>query len=413
MKPFLRTVHLWAGLIFGTILVLQGLTGSALSWIHELDAGLNPGLLRVAPPPGLREGDALRIAPSSVQAVHDALANDARYGKPSMLELPGRAGEVYVAWYRPGKEDSSWKQPVTRQVMVDPATLAVTGERNWGEAGLSRPLLMPTLFHFHRYLLAGEGGKVVIAVQGVALVLMAVTGIVLWWPRMTLQALANALKVRFGGNWSRFSFQLHRSAGFFLAPVLLFLGFSGVHFNMPTWTTPVVETVARLTPAAKPENRSPAALPRLPVAQAVAAAQARFPAARVGRVSFPAGAKAPYEVRVRQPGELRQGPGATRISIDARDGSVLRVADPLGGTGGDRFVAALFPLHSGEAFGNAGKAFISIVGLAPLVFFVTGIVMWLKFRRKPKKGPKNGAKGGAARAGAGAKEAAARAGMAV
>ncbi|HAV35204.1 MAG TPA: hypothetical protein DCX52_02415, partial [Massilia sp.] len=56
MKPLLRTVHLWAGLVFGTILVLQGLTGSALSWIHELDATLNPGLLRVAPAPGLRAG---------------------------------------------------------------------------------------------------------------------------------------------------------------------------------------------------------------------------------------------------------------------------------------------------------------------------------------------------------------------
>ena len=392
MKPFLRTVHLWAGLVFGTILVLQGLTGSALSWIHELDAMLNPGLLQVAPPPGLRAGAALRIAPAEVQAVHDALARDARYGKPNMLELPERAGDVYVAWYRPGKAQSLWQQPVTRQVMVDPATRTVLGERNWGEAGLSRPLLMPTLFHFHRYLLAGEGGKVVIAVQGVALALMAITGIVLWWPRMTLQAIANALKVRFGGNWPRFSFQLHRSAGFFLAPVLLFLGLSGVHFNMPTWTTPLVETVATVTPNAKPENRAPASLPTISVAQAVAAAQAHFPAARVGRVSLPAGAQAPYEVRVRQPGELRQGPGATRISIDARDGAVLRVADPLGGRAGDRFLGALFPLHSGEAFGNAGKAFISIAGLAPLVFFVTGIVMWVKFRRKPKKGAKKNPK---------------------
>ena len=50
------------------------------------------------------------------------------------------------------------------------------GERNWGEAGLTRPLLVPTLFHLHRYLLAGEAGKVVIAVQGVALALMTLTG---------------------------------------------------------------------------------------------------------------------------------------------------------------------------------------------------------------------------------------------
>jgi uncharacterized iron-regulated membrane protein len=384
MKPFLRTVHLWTGLVFGLILVLQGLSGAALSWIHELDAMLNPGLLQVAPPPGLRAGAPLRVQPSQVQAVHDALALDARYGKPNMLMLPERAGDVYVAWYRPGKPDSAWKQGVTRQVMVDPATLAVLGERNWGEAGLSRPLLMPTLFHLHRYLLAGEAGKVVIAVQGVALVLMTLTGIVIWWPRMTLAAIGNALKVRFGGSWPRFSFQLHRSAGFFCAPVLLFLGFSGVHFNTPEWVAPLIGAVAPVTPNEKPVNRSAPGLPQLAVADAVAAAQARFPEARVGRVNFPAGASQPFEVRLRQPGELRQGPGATRVSIDARDGAVLRVADPLRGQGGDRLVAALFPLHSGEAFGAAGKAFISFIGLTPLAFFVTGIVVWLKFRRKPK-----------------------------
>lgn len=385
MKPVLRTVHLWTGLIFGTILVLQGLTGAALSWVHELDALLNPGLLHVAPPPAMRDGEPLRVRPAQAQAVHDLLAADARYGKPSMLMLPERAGEVYVAWYRPGKPASNWEQAVTRQVMVDPASLAVLGERNWGEAGLSRPLLVPTLFHLHRYLLAGEAGKVVIAVQGVALALMTLTGIVIWWPRMTRSAIVHALSVRFGGSWPRFSFQLHRSAGALCAPVLLFMAFSGVHFNMPTWVAPLVGTVATVTPNDKPVNRSSAALPALSLAEAMAAAQARYPEARVGRVNFPAGASQPWEVRVRQPGELRQGPGATRISIDARDGSILRVADPLRGTGGDRFLAALFPLHSGEAFGAAGKLFISLLGLMPLAFFVTGIVVWLKFRRKPKK----------------------------
>lgn len=385
MKPLLRTVHLWTGLVFGTILVLQGLSGSLLSWVHELDAMLNPGLLHVAPPPAMRAGDPLRVQPSRVQAVHDLLAADARYGKPSMLMLPERAGDVYVAWYRPGKEKSAWKQPVTRQVMLDPATLAVLGERNWGEAGLSRPLLVPTLFHLHRYLLAGEAGKVVIAVQGVALALMTLTGIVIWWPRMTRSAIANALSVRFGGSWPRLSFQLHRSAGFFCAPVLLFMGLSGVHFNMPAWVAPLVGAVATVTPNEKPVNRSSAALAPLSVAEAMAAAQARYPEARVGRINFPAGPAQPWEVRVRQPGELRQGPGATRVSIDARDGAVLRVADPLRAPGGDRFLAALFPLHSGEAFGTAGKVFISFVGVLPLAFFVTGIVVWLKFRRKPKK----------------------------
>ena len=384
MKSIARLVHLWTGLIFGAILVVLGLTGSALSWIHELDTALNPGLLHVAPPSGALAGAPLRVDPRTSQQVGDMLSRDVRYGRPNMVELPERAGDVFVAWYRPTPTASAapWVQAVTRQVMVDPANLAVTGERNWGEAGLSRPLLMPTLFHIHRYLVAGETGKVVVAVTGVALVLVILSGMILWWPRMARSALWHALTVRHGGSWPRFSFRLHRAGGFFAAPFLLVTAFSGVHFNMPQWVTPVVNAISPVTPHAKPMNRNPRTGEGIAVADAIAAAQASFPEGWVSRVSYPAKAGQPFEIRVRQPGELRQGPGATRISVDSGDGSVLRVIDPERARGGDRFLAWLFPLHTGEAFGLAGRIFISLFGFVPLAFFVTGLVIWIKLRKK-------------------------------
>lgn len=389
MKPFLRTVHLWTGLTFGTILVVLGLTGSLLSWIDELDSMLNPGLLQVAPPSNMRPGEPLRVDASRVQAATDALVADPRYGRPSMLELPERAGDVFVAWYRPAPaaNGAPWKQPVTRQVMVDPANLAVTGERNWGEAGFSRPLLMPTLFHIHRYLVAGDVGKMVIAVTGVSLLLMTLTGIVLWWPRMAKAALWKAITVRHGGSWPRFSFQLHRAGGFFAAPMLLITAFSGVYFNAPEWVTPAIKTVSTVSPGGKLANKSVPSGSRVSSAEAVAAAQAEFPEGRVSRLTFPARPDQPYEARVRQPGELRMGPGATRISIDSGNGAVLRVIDPVRAQGGDKFISWLFPLHTGEAFGTAGRVFISLFGLVPLAFFVTGLVVWLKLR-KPVKAPR-------------------------
>ena len=387
MKPFIRTLHLWTGLSFGAILVVLGLTGSLLSWIHELDAMLNPGMLQVAPPSHMRTGDSWRIDAALVQSATDTLAANPDYGRPSMLELPERAGDVFVAWYRPAPapDAAPWVQAVTRQVMVDPATLAVTGERNWGEAGLSRPLLMPTLFHIHRYLVAGEVGKLVIAVTGVSLLLMTASGIVLWWPRMAKAAIWKALTVRHGGSWPRFSFQLHRAGGFFAAPMLLVTAFSGVYFNMPGWVTPAIKAVSTVTPNGKLSNQS-AARGGVSAADAVTAAQAQFPAGRVSRLSFPAKPGLPFEVRVRQPGELRMGPGATRISVDSGDGKVLRIIDPVRATGGDKLISWLFPLHTGEAFGTAGRVFISLFGLVPLAFFITGLVVWLKLR-KPVKAP--------------------------
>jgi uncharacterized iron-regulated membrane protein len=383
MKRYVRLVHLWTGLVFGTLLVLQGLTGAALSWRHELDRLLNPGLLHVAPPPQLRDGGPMRVSPATAQAALDRLSADPRYGRPTLLMFPERAGDVFIAWYRPVPAPT-WTQGVTRQVMLDPATLAVTGERNWGEAGLSRPLLMPTLFHLHRYLMAGEGGKVVVAIEGIALMLAALTGLVVWWPKMTAAAIGHALTVRFGGSWPRLSFQLHRSAGFFVAPLFLFTGFSGVHFNMPAWITPAIKAVAPLPAQGKAVNLSDPASPRIGPRLALESAQAAFPEARITRLTMPAGPSQPYEVRVRQEGELRHGDGATRISVDGGDGKVLRVLDPMRATGGDAFIATLYPLHTGEAFGLAGRAWISLYGLMPLAFFVTGLVVWIKFRRARK-----------------------------
>jgi uncharacterized iron-regulated membrane protein len=385
VKEALRIVHLWTGLVFGFILVILGLTGTAIAWYDELDAALNPTLLHAPPPPGMAAGAPLRLDPAEIQQVFERLEMDPAYGRPTQLTLPAAAGEVVVALYRPAvKTESPWRNDVTRQVMVDPMTLQVTGERNYGEFGVSGPLLMPTLFHLHRYLLAGENGKWTVAVAGVSALITCLTGLVLWWPRLTWRALVQSVSVRYGGNWPRFNFQLHRSAGFFALPVLVMLSFSGVYFNKPDWVTPAVAAVSEWKPRVPAKNLSATGEP-VALADALLAAQARFPEGRLSRVAVPAKPSQPWEVRLRQEGEVRKGPGATRVSVDARSGAVVRVIDPLRARGGEAFLNWMFPLHSGEAFGLAGRVFISVFGLAPLLFFVTGLVVWLKIRRQPKK----------------------------
>ena len=68
-------------------------------------------------------------------------------------------------------------------------------------------------------------------------------------------------------------------------------------------------------------------------------------------------------MRVRQPGEIAHGDGATRITLDARSGLPLRIRDPLRAPAGDVFLGWQFPLHTGQAFGVAGRAFIAVFGL--------------------------------------------------
>ena len=378
-RSLLRRVHLVVALVFGGLFGLSGLTGCALAWMHEIDVALNPALFHAVQARG-------PLAPDAIARIVDRLAADPAYGRPSQLTLPERGGEVVIAWYRLPPRDG--RGPFTleqsRQVMVDPDSLVVTGERVWGEPGLSRPLLMPTLFHLHRYLLAGDVGKTVIAVSGLALLFTSVFGLALAWPKATVTAWRKALTIAHRGSWPRFHYSFHRAAGLIVAPVLALLGFSGCLFNQPQWITPVVASVAPVTPPARPRPDGAAGQGLAGVAAAAQAALDAFPAARVSRVGLPAKAGLPYEIRLRQPGEVRQGDGNTRVTVDAATGRILRVRDPLRAPAGDRFLDWQFPLHTGEAFGSAGRMIITAAGLAPAAFMLTGLAVW--WRRKVSRG---------------------------
>ena len=379
-RSLLQKIHLTIGLGFGGVFMLLGLTGSAIAWLHEIDRMLNPELLRVAAVPGVNTDSLAPVTSVKVEDLIDRLTADPQYGRPMQLMLPEHADDVFVAWYRkqPPANDSLLAMEISRQVMVNPYTLQVSGERNWGELGISRRLLMPTIFHLHRYLAAGEFGKTVIGVAGLMLVLAAITGIVLWWPKPNLQALRRALSISRRGLWTGFNYSFHRAAGFFVAPVLLVLGFSGWYFNLPKWVTPLVSSVATVTPPGRPGNRVPHGGMQISPGRAMQAAQTLFPDARISRITLPLRPSEPYEIRLRQADEIRKGDGATRITIDAFSGEALQVRDPLRAPGGDRFLNWLFPLHSGEAFGTAGRIFISCFGVVPLLFLLTGLGIYLK-----------------------------------
>jgi uncharacterized iron-regulated membrane protein len=410
LRSGLRQVHLVSTWVFGVMFVLAGLTGIPLAWVEELDAALNPRLFHVTPPAGQLIALPVQWQPAHVQRAVEAISADSRYGRPDGITLPAEPDHAWVFSYRSKRDPASLTAlDKTRQVMWDPYQMRVTGERVWGEAGVKPELLMPTLFHIHRYLLLGETGKTIMGVSGLALLVTTLIGLVLWWPKATWSALRKAVTVRLGGSPAAFNYSLHRAVGIFAMPVLAVLAFSGWYFNLPTWVTPLVGAVAPMAPndkvrnaplpkvapatgeqppavegTAKTDAKGDAKPAPISVAQAMQLAQARFPDARLSRVSLPTGPAVPYEVRMRQPDEIRKGSGNTRVSIDAYQGTILKVRDPLTAAAGDRFLGWQFPLHTGEAFGIPGRVLVTLSGVTPLLFMWTGLLMWWR-RRHPKR----------------------------
>lgn len=110
--------------------------------------------------------------------------------------------------------------------------------------------------------------------------------------------------------------------------------------------------------------------------EAVAIAQRALPDAKVMWIGFPSRAEDVFTVGLRQPGEVRDAEGQSEVWIDQYSGAVLRLQDWRTFTKGETFVAWLFPLHNGEAFGLTGRWIVLLSGFLPSVLYVTALRMW-------------------------------------
>ena len=181
VRRTLRTVHLWFGLIFFIPIVVIGLSGSALLiqshyWTRSFPAATATG----AKQPIIR---AIEVARAAGPA-------DSGLGR---VDLPLRDGEpVAVQLNPPGRGVRSVR------VYVDPVSLEVLGTNEVVPRGQA----LGYLINIHSFLLMRSYiGVKVVGALGVAMILMAISGLVLWWPKKG--QLRRAFLVRSGAHRAR------------------------------------------------------------------------------------------------------------------------------------------------------------------------------------------------------------------
>ena len=96
---------------------------------------------------------------------------------------------------------------------------------------LSRWMSVETLVKLHSNLLAGSTGRLVNGIGGASLVVLSLTGVIIWWPG--IKYWRRSLKVNWGATFSRFSWDVHSAIGFWFFPFVLIWGISGFYFAFP------------------------------------------------------------------------------------------------------------------------------------------------------------------------------------
>jgi uncharacterized iron-regulated membrane protein len=213
LRRALFQVHLWMGLASGVYILVATLSGSAIVFRREMNHALCPHIIMVKPS-GPRMSDEQLVAAAR------------RAARPRFLDRsvqvevrgPRISGAAVEVWYlfRGGRFER----------LFDPYT-----GKDLGDAVACEPAFVTGLADLHDDLLGGRTGRAVNGVGAVVLVLMCLTGAVIWWPGTSRWR--RSMTLRRNVHWRRFVWDLHSVLGFWVFALILMWAVSGIYFAFP------------------------------------------------------------------------------------------------------------------------------------------------------------------------------------
>lgn len=220
MKKIFKKIHLWLSVPFGLIISIICLTGATLVFEKELTRAGNPHLYTVEYKEGSKPLKPSEIIARISQQTGDTL-------KISSLQVAGNPKEAWMV---------SFTNAGQRQFSVNP----YSGEINGWVEGNS---FFQTVRKLHRWLLdapaqkgASSTGKTIVGITTLLMVVILISGIVLWWPR-TRKSLQNRLKVSCTKGSFRFWYDSHVSLGFYVTIFLLVMALTGLTWSFRWYRT--------------------------------------------------------------------------------------------------------------------------------------------------------------------------------
>lgn len=349
--------HRWLGLGAAAIWLVQALTGILLVFHFEAeDAMLAP-----------------RHQPSDLAAIERRLGAFADAGNNAKVDwiwtTAGLADRYIISFAGP--------DGVARKAYIDGAGTILRDRpaAEYSFLGLMREV--------HLTLVAGTAGHWILAASGLLLFTNLIFGLIVAWPRRGGWRRALTPGGRLGSLGGSYSW--HRAIGLWAAVPALVLAGTGTLMLFEEQ----VRGLVGATEVSLPPN--PAIGEPVGFAAAARASVAAIPGSRFVGTTLPSPADASYYAWVRAPGELyRGGYGGSLVIVDANDGAIRGAWPATDANAAQAFVGSLYPLHTGEGIGLAGRLLMLAIGLWLAVTIILGVLLW--WRRRPRARTQSGMK---------------------
>jgi len=354
-------VHLWLGVILMIPIIVLGISGSVLTFQDELDRVLTPA--RYAVSAGETAAPS-RLLEAARGAVGDAFA-------VANIRLPQHAGDPAIAQARAKGRPTPGRPPQSRRIWIDPVSARVL------DVADPRAGVFGALHQVHGSLMIPDIGRKVVGWMGWSLLISALTGIWLWWPR--------AMPFLAGFRWARstrFSHNLHHLVGFWIAIPLAVLAATGVYISFPQSARTFTQVVTQ-APAAQqrgneggPQRGGAAPLEHTHLDIDQVALIARTSNTRLVAFTLPTRTRGDDTPSWRA--DIERNGEASTLQINDETGAVAPSR-----SNGDPTAQLVRHIHDGDDQSLIWRAIIFLAGLAPAILGITGLIIWL---RRPKRG---------------------------
>lgn len=355
IRNLIFSLHRYLGLLAGIVIAIVGLTGSLLVFHEELESLLvRQRLGAITPKP-----EAIEIEQIFTTVQTEATKLGLRIGAivpPQHVDAPYQA--------------RLWDQSDRlTQLFLDPYTGKLMGSIQ------EQTSILGTALRLHYQLMAGDLGTQVVGVAAFLLLLLSLTGIVLWpgWRKLSV-----GFKIKWNAHPKRMTFDLHKVAGIIAAVFLAFTAFTGFCWNFYDIAEPAIYAMTFTAKQPEPESTPLSGKSSLNLDKIAAAAEVALPGGKTSWINLPNAPTNPFILYKKFPGT---GKFDNAVYLDQFTSAVLRVNKAENLLLGDRILNAFTPLHYGTFGGLTTRILYIFVGFAPTLLLITGFVMW-RYRKR-------------------------------
>jgi uncharacterized iron-regulated membrane protein len=352
-RTLLRQIHLWLGLISGTVVFIVALCGCLYAFEKEIRSVIHKELYTVSSPGGeqrsLDELDAVvkkRFPKIPVKTI--SVEND-----------PARTVTFNL------------KNKVA--VFLDPYSGTIKGTIDMEKECLAM------ILKIHRSLALGDPGKIITGTSCLIFLMMIISGIILWWPRNKAAA-KHKFSIRGNVGIKRRLYDLHSVLGFYAAWILLFSALTGLIFAFKWFEAGMYALTGSKKEETKISSIPQAADKKASLTAILNTAAGTFHADRYF-FALPNEPEGSIKVNVEyeKTGLLVK---MHQLYFDTHSGRLLAVKNADAFSTGEKIRMNNYNIHTGRVLGITGEFIVFFAGLIAASLPVTGFMMWRSKRKR-------------------------------